>query len=62
MFLSGDTTVARRSLRLDLLQKSLQRGGDMLTGTIAGAKEGKPTPKPAPTEETEVVEEEGRKG
>jgi hypothetical protein len=39
-----------------------KRGGDMLTGTIAGAKKGKPTPKPVPTEEAEVVEEAGRKG
>jgi hypothetical protein len=34
----------------------------MLTRTIAGAKKGKPTPQPAPREETEVAEEEGCKG
>jgi hypothetical protein len=37
-------------------------GGNMLTGTIAETKKGKPTPKPAPADGTEVVEEEGQKG
>jgi hypothetical protein len=39
-----------------------KRSGDMVTGNIARAKKGKPIPKPEPMQETEVVEEECRKG